>query len=98
MYKIVKSDGGTLSYTDMPHYIKISASNCFVEATQDDAIGIALNGEVFNLLGHDAISDAQTVALVRVDSGSVAYRGEVASADYDTLIAGIVQQLTELKI
>ena len=75
MYWITNINGGFISNTETPVYIKKSAAGSFVFATEDEAIGIAFNGNVYNLYGHEEIEDAETVVVNEFDSGQefVAY-------------------------
>lgn len=69
MYKITKDDGTALGYSDSCRYIKIGKSGCFVPSEQNAAVGIVLNGTVYNLSGHSEIPDAETVKVTPVDGG-----------------------------
>ena len=70
MYKILKEDGTTLGYTEYLHYIKKSESGCFIEATEEDAIGIVFNGTPYNIYGQPNIEEAETVLLQKTDAGT----------------------------
>lgn len=61
MNRIIKTDGTELCLVDKARYIKRSDYGVFVEAEQKDAIGVAVKGVVYNLLGHDEIAGADTV-------------------------------------
>ena len=61
MNRIIKTDGTELCLVDKARYIKRSDYGVFVEAERKDAIGVAVKGVVYNLLGHDAIAGADTV-------------------------------------
>lgn len=68
MNRISKTDGTLLCLVDDVRYIKRSAYGAFVEATMTDAIGISINGTVFNLLGHSDIDGAETVVVARTST------------------------------
>ena len=61
MNRIIKTDGTELCLVDKARYIKRSDYGVFVEAERKDAIGVAVKGVVYNLLGHDEIAGAETV-------------------------------------
>lgn len=61
MNRIIKTDGTELCLVDKARYIKRSDYGVFVEAERKDAIGVAVKGVVYNLLGHDEIAGADTV-------------------------------------
>lgn len=61
MNRIIKTDGTELCLVDKARYIKRSDYGVFVEAERKDAIGVAVKGVVYNLLGHDDIAGADTV-------------------------------------
>ena len=61
MDRIIRIDGTELCLVDKARYIKRSDYGVFVEAERKDAIGVAVKGVVYNLLGHDEIAGADTV-------------------------------------
>ena len=61
MDRIIRVDGTELCLVDKARYIKRSDYGAFVEAERKDAIGVAVKGVVYNLLGHDEIAGADTV-------------------------------------
>ena len=71
MYRIIKIDGTELGITDSVTYIKISESGSYVNATEEDAIGVAFNSEPYNLIGHE--EGADTVVVSKTDGGSMVY-------------------------
>ena len=80
MNRIIKTDGTELCLVDKARYIKRSDYGAFVEAERKDAIGVAVKGEVYNLLGHDEIAGADTVL---VSDASTAEELTVQRADLD---------------
>lgn len=71
MYRIIKIDGTELGITDSVNYIKIGTSGSFTTATEHDAIGVAFQSIAYNLLGHDEITDAETVIVSKTDAGEL---------------------------
>ena len=70
MYRITNISTRTdLGAVDEVVYIEISSSGCFVPTTEDKAIGIALKGVPYNLIGQAEIEGADTVVVSKVDGG-----------------------------
>lgn len=80
MNRIIKTDGTELCLVDKARYIKRSDYGVFVEAERKDAIGVAVKGVVYNLLGHDEIAGADTVL---VSDASTADELTAQRADLD---------------
>lgn len=68
MNRIIRIDGTELCLVDEVRYIKRSPYGVFIEAGMTDAIGISVNGTVFNLLGHNDIAEAETVIVSRAST------------------------------
>lgn len=71
MYRIVNSKGVELGIIERVNYINYSSSGSYTLVDEDKAIGIALDGVAYNLLGHDEIDGADTVSVSWVDGGTV---------------------------
>ena len=80
MNRIIRIDGTELCLVDKARYIKRSSYGAFVEAERKDAIGVAVKGVVYNLLGHDEIAGADTVL---VSDASTADELTAQRADLD---------------
>lgn len=80
MNRIIRTDGTELCLVDKARYIKRSSYGAFVEAERKDAIGVAVKGVVYNLLGHDEIAGADTVL---VSDASTAEELTAQRADLD---------------
>ena len=80
MDRIIRIDGTELCLVDKARYIKRSSYGAFVEAERKDAIGVAVKGVVYNLLGHDEIAGADTVL---VSDASTADELTAQRADLD---------------
>lgn len=89
MYRITNiSTGETIGTVDKPYYIKISASGCFTPATEDKAVGVAVNSTAYNLLGHNEIEGADTVTVSEFDGGALVESQQKA---IDTLIISALE-------
>lgn len=72
MYRITSiNTGANLGAVDKVTYIKIGESGDFATATEDDAIGVALNSVAYNLIGHEDIEGADTVVVSEFDGGAL---------------------------
>lgn len=69
MYKIITSDGTELGITDSVLFIKISPEGTYIEASEEEAVGIAFKGEAYNLPGHSEITGAKTATLTPITLG-----------------------------
>ena len=71
MFKIVTKEGVELGYTEKVRYIKLNKhTGCFNACTKEEAIGVALNSNPYNLFGHEEIPGVETVLVVEVDAGA----------------------------
>lgn len=71
MYRLVTTTGTILGVTEEVRYIKKHpTSGCYIDATEEDAIGVAYNSTPYNLFGHNEIEDADTVIVAHVDGGN----------------------------
>lgn len=82
MYRIIATDGTEIGYTEKLNYITVSNSGCFIEATKDNAKGIAYKGVAYSLLGEDINKDNVAVLIQEFDSAD---KQKVLQADIDYL-------------
>lgn len=68
MDRIIRIDGTELGLTDEARYIKYGSCGQFVQTTRADAIGVAFKNNVYNLLGHNDIAEAETVIVSRAST------------------------------
>ena len=71
MYKLITTSGTILGVTETVIYIKKHPTNdCYTNATEMDATGVAFNSTPYNLWGRDPmIEDAETLIVTSVDGG-----------------------------
>lgn len=69
MFKIITTNGAEIGLTDSVRFIKVSPEGSFVEASKEEAIGIAFNSVPYNLAGKNEIAEAESVIIVETDSG-----------------------------
>lgn len=68
MFHIITTDNVNLASTEKVRYIKINPrTGNYVLCKKEEAIGVALNGKRYNLLGHDDIPDVETVYVSEFD-------------------------------
>ena len=72
MYRIINANSGaTLGAVDHVTYIKIGNSGCYTFASEEEAVGVALNGTAYNLFGHEDIEGVDTVIVSEFDGGAL---------------------------
>lgn len=70
MYRIINTDtGAEIGATETPRYIKKSRSGQNIEATKQDAMGVAYKSEAYNLVGTAGVGAEETVLLKEYDGG-----------------------------
>ncbi len=70
MYRITNiNNGANLGAVDKVTYITIGESGAFAPVPEDEAIGVALNGVAYNLMGYEEIEGADTVVVSEFDGG-----------------------------
>lgn len=86
MYAVVKG-GAVIGIVEKPRFIKKSEDGLFIEATEGDAQGIALNSVPYNLPGGE-MEGLETVDLNEVNGGEyiMAQQGVV-----DTLLRSALE-------
>ena len=91
MYRIMTANGTEIGVAEAPLYIKRGASGCFTPCAASDAIGIALDGTPYNLMGHDEITGAETVNVLEFDGGKMMtmIRQANANLDYLSMMSGV---------
>ena len=77
MYAIL-SGGVLLALCDKPRYVKVNeASGAYVEAEEAEAIGVAVCGDRYNLVGGTAIPDAPEAIITHSDIAEYVFRNRV---------------------
>lgn len=76
MYAIL-SNGELLALCERPRYVKRNQDGVFVEAPKDKAEGIAVGGEVYNLPGGSAITDAPEALVQEAEASEYVFRNRV---------------------
>lgn len=68
IYQLRTPEGKILGYTEEPRYIKVhKTTGCFVQATKEDAQGIAYKSVAYNFYGHHWFKHAPHIILREVD-------------------------------
>lgn len=72
MYRVISIERSKeIGLIEKPRYIKRGTQSAFVQTTKEDACGVAVNGDPYNLFGHSEIEGADTVLLVETDAARV---------------------------
>lgn len=111
MVKII-SEGKTIAICDEPRYIRLKAeTGAYVRATQENAQGIAVLGEPYNLPGHieitrTTVKDEETrelenvtapeVYVVEVDGGEIAFQQDAKISEVDEASTTGLMAVTDL--
>lgn len=100
MYAII-SGGVLLALCDKPRYVKMNeASGAYVEAEEAQAVGVAVNGDLYNLAGGTAIPDAPEAIITHGDVAEYVFRNRVRIVENEeathTAIVSMEEALCEL--
>ena len=99
MYRITNVNSGeVIGSVDHVIYIKIGASGDFTPTTETEAVGVALNGVPYNLLGHTEIDGADTVVVSEFDGAAHQAVLAQAIADADGMNVEHEYRLTMLEL
>lgn len=80
MYKIL-SNGSLISLCSKPRYVKINENNgAYVESTKEDAIGISVYGDFYNLPGKITNPERPVAVVVQDDSEEYIFRNRTRIA------------------
>lgn len=71
MYRIITTEGTELGLTDSVLFIKKSTDGTLIEASREDAIGLAYKGTAYNLPGHTEVERAKTAVAVQVSAAQI---------------------------
>lgn len=81
MYKIL-SNGSLISLCAKPRYVKINENNgTYIESTKEDAIGVSIYGNLYNLPGKTTIPDRPEAMIVQDDSEEYIFRNRTQIAE-----------------
>lgn len=89
MYAII-SGGELISLCDTPRYIKIKESTgVYIAVEPEEAIGVAVAGNVYNINGGNAIPDAPQAIIKTDDAGEYVFRNRarIVKNEEDTATA-----------
>lgn len=73
MYAIL-SGGVLLALCDKPRFVKRNDGGVYVEAEEPEAIGVAVNGDLYNIGGKGEIPDAPEATITRRDVAEVVFQ------------------------
>lgn len=100
MYAIL-SGGALLALCDKPRYVKVNeASGAYVEADEAEAIGVSVNGDLYNINGGEAIPNAPEAIITQGDVSEYVFSNRVRIAKNEestnTAVVEIEEALCEL--
>lgn len=71
----ILSEGALLALCERPRYVKVNEeTGAYVEAPAEEAEGVAVDGQVYNLQGGTAIPDAPEVVIQEADAPEYVFR------------------------
>lgn len=97
MYRIINTDtGAEIGSTEAPRYTKLSENGTRIEATKEEATGIAYKGTPYNLLNTEGVGAEETVLLSEYDAGdNVAdtAKNSASIAELETAICDLDEEI-----
>ncbi len=77
MYAIL-CGGAVLAICDKPRYVKMNEeSGVYVEAIEDEAVGLSVDGKLYNINGREDIPDAPQAVAMETEGGELIFRNAV---------------------
>ena len=76
MFAII-SNGALVSLCEKPRYVKQNDNGVYVETTEAEAIGVSVNGDLYNINGGDAIPDAPEATITEHDGSEFVFKNRV---------------------
>lgn len=96
MYRII-SGGKVIALCDAPRYVKVKKeSGAFIQCDKDEAEGVAVAGEVYNLEGRATIENAPEAQISVVDGGLMVFDGYVDKNKYASEMTALENALCEI--
>lgn len=95
MDRIIRIDGTELGLTDEARYIKYGKYGQYVQADRAEAIGVVFKNNVYNLLGHNDIAEADTVIVSRASTADELTTQRADLAEQKNVAAIIFVSLAE---
>lgn len=97
MYKLIKSNGESIT-TENILFIKKHSNGCLVQCSESEATGVSHRSVAYNLFGSEGIGAQETVSVITVDGGIDMQVSKESCVDFDELIAGLIERITELEL
>ena len=86
-----------IALCDKPRFIRKKVeSGAFIQCDENEADGIAVAGEVYNLQGKTTIEGAPEAHVVEVDGGTALFAGYVDKVKYTAEISALENALCEM--
>ncbi len=74
MYAILSS-GAIIAICDKPRYVKMNEeSGAYVETIEDEAVGLSVDGMLYNISGREDIPDAPQAVAMEAEGGELIFR------------------------
>lgn len=99
MYAII-SNGNLVSLCEYPNYIKKNNTGVYISTNEDDAIGIAVCGNLYNINGYENIKDAPQAIVVEHNTSDFVFKNMVTikknEETHNNTIAAIEDAMCEI--
>lgn len=96
MFKLINSETGVeVGNTERPRFIKKSSAGCYIQATEEEAQGVALRGTPYNLAEREGVGAPETVYLMETDGGEDYDAQRNAMTDVNETLDDILVQMLE---
>ena len=104
MFEIIKGDK-TLAVAANPKWVKLQKNGYFALCPRAEAHGIAIDGEVYQIIGQGELPGKESVSVVEVDGGNIvsSLTSDLVSAQQDITdreleAIDLGQQVTDLEL
>lgn len=96
----IMSNGALVSLCEQPRYVKQSETGVYIEATAAEAIGVSVNGNLYNINGGNNIPDAPEATIAERDGSEFVFKNrariEKNEAETGAAIISIEDALCEM--
>jgi hypothetical protein len=89
MYRFTSvTTGDEVAVSDNVYYIKVTDDGTYAPASEEEATGIAINSEAYNLLGKEDIGGKDTIVISEFNGGEYVANQK---AVIDTMLVSILE-------
>lgn len=96
MYRIIKDSEIIALCDDLRFVRKKESTGCYIRCSEDEADGIAIKGELYNLPGKNKIVDKPEVFIEKIDGGDFLFSDYVDKRVFSSEISALEDALCEI--